>query len=85
MREAGVTKLNAHIPSVLQLNLGKKCNQACLHCHVEAGPLRTEMMSHRVLDRIFELMQTSTGLTTIDITGGAPELHPRFRGVGRVF
>ena len=79
MREAGVTKLNAHIPSVLQLNLGKKCNQACLHCHVEAGPLRTEMMSHRVLDRIFELMQTSTGLTTIDITGGAPELHPRFR------
>ena len=63
----------------VQVNLGKVCNQACLHCHVEAGPKRTESMSQPVMDRVLELIERSEGVRTVDITGGAPELHPRFR------
>ena len=76
---SGHKTLHAQSPQVLQVNLGKKCNQACLHCHVEAGPQRTEMMSDIVMERLFQLMEKSTCLETLDITGGAPELHPRFR------
>jgi len=76
---SGHETLHATSPQVLQVNLGKKCNQACLHCHVEAGPQRTEMMSDAVMERLFYLMEKSTCLDTLDITGGAPELHPRFR------
>ncbi len=68
---------------VLQLNVGKQCNQACRHCHVDAGPDRTEMMSDAVVDRILELVKTSP-VPTVDITGGAPELHPRFEEIVRV-
>ncbi|MBL90240.1 MAG: radical SAM protein [Myxococcales bacterium] len=64
---------------ILQINIGKKCNQACQHCHVEAGPNRTEMMSDQTVSRVMELMSNSPDLRTLDITGGAPELHPRFR------
>lgn len=62
----------------LQANLGYRCNQACTHCHVEAGPNRTEMMSDAVVDALMAAFATP-GLTTVDVTGGAPELHPRFR------
>lgn len=64
--------------NTLQINVGKRCNQACLHCHVEAGPNRTEVMSDQVVDRLIALARDATDLETIDITGGAPELHPRF-------
>lgn len=65
--------------STLQVNLGKMCNQACLHCHVEAGPLRTEIMTKDVMDLVIQLVKTSPQIKTIDLTGGAPELNPNFR------
>ncbi|MDD9946605.1 MAG: arsenosugar biosynthesis radical SAM protein ArsS, partial [Myxococcales bacterium] len=65
--------------STLQINVGKRCNQACLHCHVEAGPQRTEVMSREVAQRVIELASTAADLEVVDITGGAPELHPDFR------
>lgn len=63
----------------LQINLGRRCNQACHHCHVDAGPNRTETMSERVADRMIELMQGSPSLELVDLTGGAPELNAPFR------
>ncbi len=65
--------------STLQINLGRKCNQACLHCHVEAGPNRTEMMEREVAEKILELLDASSSIATVDFTGGAPELSPLFR------
>lgn len=63
----------------LQVNVGKLCNQACHHCHVDAGPRRTEMMTRATAERVVELLASSPGVTTIDLTGGAPELNPHFR------
>lgn len=65
--------------STLQVNLGKLCNQACSHCHVEAGPKRTENMSMTTVDRLIELAENNPAIKTIDITGGAPEMNPNFR------
>jgi len=65
--------------TTVQINVGKLCNQACLHCHVEAGPKRTEIMKEDVALRIIELLRNSSGIETFDITGGAPELCPSFR------
>lgn len=65
--------------TTLQLNITKKCNQACRHCHVESSPIRTEKMGREVLNRILFLLDGSPEIKTIDITGGAPELHPDFR------
>ena len=62
----------------LQVNITKLCNQACRHCHVDASPVRTEMMATATLDRCLALLAASPELTTLDITGGAPELHPEF-------
>jgi len=62
----------------LQVNLGYKCNQSCLHCHVNAGPTRTEMMSRETLTDVFAFLEVSK-VKTLDVTGGAPELHPDFR------
>ena len=64
---------------ILQVNIGRLCNQACHHCHVEAGPLRTENMGSQTVDRLIELIAASPSVKTIDITGGAPELNPHFR------
>ncbi len=65
--------------TTLQINLGKLCNQACLHCHVDAGPTRTENMEKKTVTRLMELMGQSPTLETVDLTGGAPELNPHFR------
>ena len=65
--------------STLQLNLGKFCNQACLHCHVEAGPKRTEKMSREVAEAGMALLEVSPAIDVVDLTGGAPELNPHFR------
>ena len=64
--------------TTLQINVGKLCNQACHHCHVEARPKRTERMTREVANRVIELMD-SPGLELVDITGGAPELNENFR------
>lgn len=67
----------------LQVNLGYKCNQTCVHCHVNAGPHRTEMMDAATLALIPQVL-AARGLRTLDMTGGAPELHEGFRGLVRV-
>jgi len=66
---------------VVQVNVGKLCNQACLHCHVEAGPKRTEQMSLEGGERIIQLLKNSPGIETVDITGGAPEMNENFRTI----
>ena len=77
--------LNTDFPAIkrnaldtLQVNLGYKCNQTCLHCHVNAGPNRTEMMSSDMVDTVLQVLQ-GQGIQTLDLTGGAPELNPHFR------
>jgi radical SAM/Cys-rich protein len=67
--------------TILQVNLGKRCNLACTHCHVDASPHRTEEMSDRVVDRVVELIHTFPQLQTIDLTGGAPELLNGFKPI----
>ena len=66
----------------LQVNLGYVCNQTCLHCHVNAGPTRTESMARHTVEQVLEYLDAS-GATTIDLTGGAPELNPHFRDLVR--
>ncbi len=62
----------------LQVNLGYVCNQSCLHCHVNAGPTRTEAMTRETVDQVLRYLEAS-GATAVDLTGGAPELNPQFR------
>jgi radical SAM/Cys-rich protein len=62
----------------LQVNLGYKCNQSCLHCHVNAGPTRTEMMARETVEDVLAFLEKGE-IGTLDVTGGAPELHPEFR------
>jgi radical SAM/Cys-rich protein len=62
----------------LQVNVGKLCNQACKHCHVDAGPRRTEMMTREGIDRCLEILAAYPQIRNLDITGGAPELHDHF-------
>ncbi|GKY97446.1 hypothetical protein MPSEU_000703100 [Mayamaea pseudoterrestris] len=66
-------------PTLLQLNIGLYCNQACGHCHVESSPLRTEMMSTETAARCLKLLAATPSIKTLDITGGAPELNANFR------
>lgn len=63
---------------ILQVNLGYLCNLSCVHCHVNAGPKRTELMSLETLEQVLALAE-SAGIHTLDLTGGAPEMHPHFR------
>jgi radical SAM/Cys-rich protein len=78
MRHYGFPALRRARLETLQVNLGYKCNQSCLHCHVNAGPTRTEMMSRETMADVVTYLGVS-GVKTLDITGGAPELHPNFR------
>ncbi len=64
----------------LQINIGLKCNQQCIHCHVNSSPKRTEAMSPETLQQVVDFIEQS-GVETLDITGGAPELHPGFRNL----
>jgi len=78
MRHYGFPAIRRGRLETLQVNLGYKCNQSCLHCHVNAGPTRTEMMSRETLTDVFAFLEVSK-VRILDITGGAPELHPLFR------
>jgi len=62
----------------LQVNVTLNCNQACLHCHVDASPKRTEQMSRETIDKCLEILSDNPQIKTLDITGGAPELNPHF-------
>lgn len=79
MQDAGVSPLVRSQAAILQLNIGLYCNQACTHCHVESSPKRTEMMDRATAERCIELLKASPSITTLDITGGAPELNSEFR------
>ena len=65
---------------VLQVNLGYLCNLSCVHCHVNAGPKRTESMSAAILEQVLAFAETAK-IQTLDLTGGAPEMHPQFRSL----
>ena len=80
MRHYGFPALRRGRLETLQVNLGYKCNQSCLHCHVNAGPQRTEMMPGEVMADVLAMLAVSS-VRTLDVTGGAPELHPGFRGL----
>ena len=62
----------------LQVNLGYLCNLSCVHCHVNAGPTRTELMDEQTIEQVLALL-SGAGIHTLDLTGGAPELNPHFR------
>jgi len=71
------SSLKAESIEILQINIGYRCNLECKHCHVEAGPLRSEMMSNAVMEQCLNVLKVHP-IPTIDITGGSPEMHPDF-------
>jgi radical SAM/Cys-rich protein len=79
----GQAPLRRRPVETLQVNVGKWCNQACHHCHVEAGPKRPERMDERVAARVLALVEANPSIATVDVTGGAPELNPNFRRLVR--
>jgi len=83
LAEYGLGPLARGAVTTLQINVGKRCNQACHHCHVDAGPKRTEIMSPATAARVLALLAASPAVTAIDLTGGAPELNPSFRDLVR--
>ena len=80
--EARLRRSGIDIPPLsidtLQVNVTKLCNQVCRHCHVDASPKRTEMLSPEGVAKCLEILEKHPQITKLDITGGAPELHPRF-------
>jgi radical SAM/Cys-rich protein len=78
LASAALHPLRARGVSVLQLNVGKRCNQTCRHCHVDAGPDRKEVMPRAVMEAALAFLAAAR-VPTLDVTGGAPELHPDFR------
>lgn len=82
LREHGVALPRTRL-EILQVNLGKLCDLACHHCHVEAGPKRTEIMQAQTADRILKLLTDAPQIHTVDLTGGAPEMNPHFRRLVR--
>jgi len=79
LTQAGLPSLQASGITVFQINVGKLCNQTCRHCHVDAGPDRTESMSRETAELCIAAL-AQTDIPTVDITGGAQELNPNFRG-----
>ena len=78
LERRGLEPLEAAGIEVLQVNVGKLCNQTCAHCHVDAGPDRREVMSRKTAEACIELLRRHR-IPALDITGGAPELNPNFR------
>src|SRR5262249_54822248 len=75
----GLGRLRRGAPTTLQVNVGKRCNQACHHCHVDAGPKRTEGMTDTGAERIATLLEGPTSIQPLAVTGRAAELAPCFR------
>ncbi len=78
IKESHLVSLQATSIEVLQINVGKVCNQTCTHCHVDAGPDRRESMSRETAEAIIDVLKRND-IPTLDITGGAPEMNPHFR------
>lgn len=77
LRDIGLWPFKPAGLDILQINLGKMCNQTCEHCHVDAGPDRKEIMTRKVMDDCLEVVRNSS-ISTVDLTGGAPEMNPEF-------
>ena len=89
LEKSGIAPLRSSAIEILQINVGRVCNQTCRHCHVDAGPDRREQMSRETMEQCVAALAQST-IPTVDITGGAPEMNPDFRwlveqarGIGR--
>jgi radical SAM/Cys-rich protein len=78
IKSAGIDAIQSDAIQILQVNLGKMCNQTCKHCHVDAGPDRKEIMSRETLEACLEVLRKSD-INSVDLTGGAPEMNPHFR------
>src|SRR5215467_9439314 len=74
----GGLQLRRARPEILQVSVGKLCNLTCVHCHVNAGPRRKEIMTQETINRIIDWL-ANTDISTVDLTGGAPEMIPDFR------
>ncbi len=79
MEAAGLYPLRATGVEILQVNLGKMCNQVCRHCHVDAGPDRKEIMTRSTMQHCLDVIRNNLSIHTADLTGGAPEMNPEFR------
>jgi len=75
----GMLPLKPSSIEILQINVGKMCNQVCKHCHVDAGPDRKEIMTQDTMQKILNILAESPEIKTVDLTGGAPEMNPHFR------
>ena len=80
LRNTDFPRLRRGRLETLQVNLGYRCNQSCVHCHVAAGPDRTEQMSAETVEAVLSVLERQ-GILTLDLTGGAPELNPQFRHI----
>jgi radical SAM/Cys-rich protein len=78
LRQTDFPAMRRRTPDTLQVNLGYLCNQSCLHCHVNAGPTRTELMDAATIDTVLQVLRACR-IDTLDLTGGAPEMNPHFR------
>lgn len=78
LRESGLLPLRPVGLGVMQINVGKMCNQTCKHCHVDAGPDRTEIMTRETMQLCLDAL-AQTDIPVVDLTGGAPEMNPDFR------
>ena len=79
LKQAGMAPLRPVGMDIFQVNIGKMCNQVCRHCHVDAGPDRREIMTRETMQLCLDVLARHPSFTTVDITGGAPELNPLFR------
>lgn len=78
LQESDFPEISRHSVETLQVNLGYLCNQTCLHCHVNAGPRRKEIMSEETVGQVLETLKGGS-IKTLDLTGGAPEMNPHFK------
>jgi radical SAM/Cys-rich protein len=84
LRGRGLAPLRRGVVETVQVNVGRLCNMACHHCHVDAGPNRAEQLVLDLADRILSVVAASPGVSCVDLTGGAPELNSSFRRLVRV-
>jgi radical SAM/Cys-rich protein len=79
LEQSNIFPLKPTSINILQVNIGKMCNQVCKHCHVDAGPDRKEIMNRETMQQCIDVLKQNEQFTTIDITGGAPEMNPHFK------
>ena len=79
LKQSGLFPLKPTLIKNLQVNVGKMCNQTCVHCHVDAGPNRKEIMTKETMQQCIDVLINNPSLKTVDLTGGAPEMNPHFK------